>query len=184
VAGGRGRVGDAIGRRAPVYARPVARTQAGNGHAARVSRARKVNHQELEGGGQQKALIFTESRRTQEYLYQILEKTEFASKVVLFNGSNTDPKSKEIYQRWLERNAGTDNITNSPTSDKRAALVEYFRDEAAIMIATEAAAEGSTRNSATWSSIMTCRGTRSASSSGLAGATGTARSSMWWSSTS
>lgn len=91
---------------------------------------------------QQKALIFTESRRTQEYLYQILEKTEFAGKVVLFNGSNTDPKSKEIYQQWLERNAGTDNVTHSPTADKRAALVEYFRDEAAIMIATEAAAEG------------------------------------------
>ncbi len=91
---------------------------------------------------QQKALIFTESRRTQEYLYQILEKTEFAGKVVLFNGSNTDPKSKEIYQAWLERHAGTDHITNSPTADKRAALVEYFRDEASIMIATEAAAEG------------------------------------------
>jgi hypothetical protein len=91
---------------------------------------------------QQKALIFTESRRTQDYLYQILEKTEFAGKVILFNGSNTDPKSKEIYQRWLERHAGTDVITNSPTADKRAALVEYFRDEASVMIATEAAAEG------------------------------------------
>jgi superfamily II DNA or RNA helicase len=91
---------------------------------------------------QQKALIFTESRRTQEYLYQILEKTEFGGKVVLFNGSNIDPKSKEIYKAWLERHAGTDEITNSPTADKRAALVEYFRDEAFIMIATEAAAEG------------------------------------------
>lgn len=91
---------------------------------------------------QQKALIFTESRRTQEYLYQILERTEFAGKVVLFNGSNTDAKSKEIYQAWLEHHAGTDHITNSPTADKRAALVEYFRDEASIMIATEAAAEG------------------------------------------
>jgi ERCC4-related helicase len=91
---------------------------------------------------QQKALIFTESRRTQEYLYQILAKTEFAGKVVLFNGSNTDPKSKEIYKAWLERHAGTDQITNSPTADKRAALVEYFQNEASIMIATEAAAEG------------------------------------------
>ena len=62
--------------------------------------------------------------------------------MVLFNGSNTDPKSKEIYQAWLERHAGTDHITNSPTADKRAALVEYFRDDAYIMIATEAAAEG------------------------------------------
>lgn len=91
---------------------------------------------------QQKALIFTESRRTQEYLYQVLEKNEFAGKVVLFNGSNTDAKSREIYQAWLERHAGTDHVTNSPTADKRAALVEYFRDEASIMIATEAAAEG------------------------------------------
>jgi Superfamily II DNA/RNA helicases, SNF2 family len=91
---------------------------------------------------QQKALIFTESRRTQDYLYRILEQTEFAGKVVLFNGSNTDPKSREIYQQWLERHAGTDRISGSPTSDKRAALVDYFRDDAAIMIATEAAAEG------------------------------------------
>jgi superfamily II DNA/RNA helicase len=33
-------------------------------------------------------------------------------------------------------------ITGSPTADKRAALVDYFRDEASILIATEAAAEG------------------------------------------
>ena len=91
---------------------------------------------------QQKALIFTESRRTQDYLYRVLEGTEFAGKVVLFNGSNADPQSREIYRRWLERNGGTDRVTNSPTADRRAALVEYFRDEAAIMIATEAAAEG------------------------------------------
>lgn len=91
---------------------------------------------------QQKALIFTESRRTQDYLFRILEQTEFAGDVILFNGSNNDPKSQEIYRRWLEKNAGTDRVTNSPTADKRAALVECFRDEAKIMIATEAAAEG------------------------------------------
>ncbi len=102
-------------------------------HAQKIKGAAALQH---------KALIFTESRRTQEYLYQILEKTEFGGKIVLFNGSNNDPKSKELHQRWLERHAGTDVITNSPTADKRAALVEYFRDEAAIMIATEAAAEG------------------------------------------
>ena len=91
---------------------------------------------------QQKAIIFTESRRTQEYLFRILEQTEFAGKIVLFNGANNDAKSKEVYRRWLEKNAGTDRITGSPSADMRAALVEYFRDEAAIMIATEAAAEG------------------------------------------
>ena len=91
---------------------------------------------------QQKALIFTESRRTQEYLYRLLEATEFTGKIVLFNGSNNDLKSRQIYERWVEKHTGTDRVTGSPTADKRAALVEYFRDDAAIMIATEAAAEG------------------------------------------
>jgi len=91
---------------------------------------------------QPKALVFTESRRTQDYLFRVLEQTEFAGKVVLFNGSNADPKSREIYQKWLDRHSGTDRVSGSPTADKRAALVEYFRDEAEIMIATEAAAEG------------------------------------------
>jgi superfamily II DNA or RNA helicase len=91
---------------------------------------------------QQKALIFTESRRTQEYLFRILEQTEFAGKVMIFNGTNNDPKSKEIYQAWLKKHAGTDRVSGSPSADMRAALVDYFRDEAAILIATEAASEG------------------------------------------
>lgn len=90
----------------------------------------------------QKAIIFTESRRTQEYLFRILEETEFEGKIVLFNGSNSDSRSKQIYRSWIEKHAGTDHVSGSPTADMRAALVEYFRDEAAIMIATEAAAEG------------------------------------------
>ena len=91
---------------------------------------------------QQKAVIFTESRRTQEYLFRILEQTEFAGRVMLFNGTNNDPLSKAIYKSWLQKHAGTDYISGSPSADIRAALVEHFRDEASILIATEAAAEG------------------------------------------
>jgi superfamily II DNA or RNA helicase len=99
---------------------------------------------EKEGGVtlQQKAVIFTESRRTQEYLLRVLEETEFKGKVMIFNGVNNDPASKAIYQKWLAKHAGTDRISGSPTADLRAALVDYFRDEASILIATEAAAEG------------------------------------------
>lgn len=104
-----------------------------------ASRAR-AEHQN--GVLQQKAIIFTESRRTQEYLLRLLEASEFAGKIVLFNGTNGDPPSAGIYRNWVERYKGTDRITGSPTADKRAAIVEYFRDEASIMIATEAAAEG------------------------------------------
>ena len=91
---------------------------------------------------QQKAIIFTESRRTQEYLFRLLEETEFAGRVMVFNGTNNDRTSKAIYQRWLVRNAGTDRVSGSASADMRAALVEHFRDDAAILIATEAAAEG------------------------------------------
>jgi ERCC4-related helicase len=95
-----------------------------------------------EKGAQKKAIIFTESRRTQAYLRDLLEATEYTGKIVLFNGSNSDPKSKEIYRNWLAKHEGTDRITGSPSADMRAALVDYFREEAIIMIATEAAAEG------------------------------------------
>lgn len=104
--------------------------------------AAKAQEGQTETTIQQKALIFTESRRTQEYLFRILQQTEFAGRVMVFNGTNTDPGSKEIYRRWLERHRGTDRISGSPGADIRAALVESFRDDAAIMIATEAAAEG------------------------------------------
>ena len=74
--------------------------------------------------------------------FRILEQTEFAGKVMIFNGTNTDPKSKQIYKEWVEKNKGMDRVSGSPTADMRAALVEYFRDEASILIATEATAEG------------------------------------------
>ena len=72
--------------------------------ALRKGFAAAENAQKGQSGGalQQKALIFTESRRTQEYLFQILEQTQFAGKVVLFNGSNTDPKSGQIYRQWAK----------------------------------------------------------------------------------
>lgn len=93
-------------------------------------------------GALKKAVIFTESTRTQQYLLKILEESEYKGKVILFNGSNTDPRSKEIYKNWLVKYKDTDKITGSPSADMRAALVEYFKTEAVILIATEAAAEG------------------------------------------
>lgn len=93
-------------------------------------------------GALKKAVVFTESTRTQKYLYEILQMTEYKDKIVLFNGSNNDDKSKEIYKYWVERNKGTDHITGSKTSDMRSALIEYFKEEAIILVATEAAAEG------------------------------------------
>lgn len=93
-------------------------------------------------GANKKALIFTESRRTQEFLFELLEKRGYKGKVVRFNGTNSDKQSTEIYKNWIEKHKGSHKITGSPTADRRAAIVDYFREEATIMIATEAAAEG------------------------------------------
>lgn len=93
-------------------------------------------------GAAPKALIFTESRRTQEFLYELLGKRGYKGRVVRFNGTNSDKESTAIYRAWMDKHKGTVKITGSPTADRRAAIVDYFRNEATIMIATEAAAEG------------------------------------------
>ncbi|PTQ59141.1 adenine-specific DNA-methyltransferase [Sphingomonas sp. PP-CE-3G-477] len=93
-------------------------------------------------GAERKAIIFTESRRTQAYLLRRLAESPYAEGVVLFNGSNTDPGSRQIYQTWLELHRGSDRVTGSKTADMRSALVDYFKTEGRIMIATEAGAEG------------------------------------------
>lgn len=96
----------------------------------------------VELGGAEKAIVFTESRRTQEYVLRTLSENGYAGKIVLFNGTNSDQDSKETYSKWVAANSGTDKVTGSRTADMRAALVDRFRDSAQIMIATEAAAEG------------------------------------------
>ena len=93
-------------------------------------------------GAAKKAIIFTESRRTQDYLLELLEHTPYGDGIVLFNGSNSDARAQAIYKDWLKRHAGTDRITGSKTADTRAALVEHFKERGKIMIATEAGAEG------------------------------------------
>ena len=95
-------------------------------------------------GANKKALIFTESRRTQEFIYNQLNAQDsgYEGKVILFNGTNSDAPSRLIYKNWLIKHKGTDHISGSPSADIRAALVDCFREEATIMIATEAAAEG------------------------------------------
>jgi adenine-specific DNA-methyltransferase len=93
-------------------------------------------------GAAQKAIIFTESRRTQDYLLRLLADSPYHEGIVLFNGSNSDERSKQIYAQWLVQHQGSDRITGSRTADMRSALVDYFRDQGRIMIATEAGAEG------------------------------------------
>lgn len=89
-----------------------------------------------------KAIVFTESRRTQEYLAGYLAENGYRGKVVTYSGTNTGPEAAKIYQDWKKRNEGTDRVTGSSPVDKRTALIDHFREDADILIATEAGAEG------------------------------------------
>ena len=93
-------------------------------------------------GAPQKALIFTESRRTQRYLKDLLTANGYGNQIVTFSGTNSDPDCRQIYERWFTRHKGTDKVTGSKTADTRSALVDEFREFASIMIATESGAEG------------------------------------------
>ncbi len=65
----------------------------------------------------EKAVVFTESRRTQEYLFQLLSAHGFEGKITLLSG-------------------------DAGTPEERAELVREFRERTQILLSTEAGAEG------------------------------------------
>lgn len=93
-------------------------------------------------GASKKVVVFTESKRTQRFLFEFLSNRGFQNQLVMINGTNTDESSKKIYESWLTQNADSNRVTGSKAVDMKAALVDHFREEASILLATEAAGEG------------------------------------------
>lgn len=93
-----------------------------------------------EKGGQRKAIIFTESNRTLNYLFEYLSKNGFKGKIVTFNGQNSSPLCHKLYNDYVHKHSS--ELTGSRSNNMKKALVSAFKEEAEIMIATEAAAEG------------------------------------------
>jgi len=111
--------------------------------SATLLRALEIGFEQMATtGAAKKAVLFTESRRTQEYLKAFLESHGYAGKVVLFNGTNSGPEATEIYDHWMAKNSASGRTSGSRAVNIRTALIEHFRDEATIFLATEAAAEG------------------------------------------
>ena len=93
-------------------------------------------------GAKQKVIIFTESVRTQSYLFDFLSNNGYQDKIVCFSGSNSNQNSQAIYQKWLNNSDNQHKITGSKAVDVRTALIDEFEQTAQIMIATESASEG------------------------------------------
>jgi adenine-specific DNA-methyltransferase len=97
-----------------------------------------------EKGAARKAVLFTESVKTQEYLLNLLSQSGYAGQIVLMNGSNSDETSKRTYAEWKARNAQRweDVSSGSRSADMKAAIVDQFRERGTLLLATESAAEG------------------------------------------
>lgn len=114
-----------------------------DGKTKEILKAIETGFAEMEKvGASKKVIIFTESRKTQEYLKDYFNNNGLQGKVVTFSGTNNSNEAQDIYKSWLKKNMGGDRVTGSPAVDKRTALLDEFKESAEIMIATEAASEG------------------------------------------
>ncbi len=93
-------------------------------------------------GSPRKVLVFTESKRTQQYLKELLNKNGLGDKTLTLNGTNTDPASKAVLKKWREAHKTDGKVTGIISADTRAAIIEEFQERAEILLATESGAEG------------------------------------------
>lgn len=87
-----------------------------------------------------KVVIFTESVRTQKFLFEELSNHGYEGNILMFNGSPGDPTTKAIYNAWRARNYG--KSYGSRSVEIKNAIVEAFRDEYKILLVTDSGSEG------------------------------------------
>lgn len=89
----------------------------------------------------QKVVVFTESKRTQKYIASELRGNGYdEDDILLFNGDFNDAMTSEIYRAWQVKNFGKTNYGRSV--EYKHAIVDYFKDNAKILIVTDAGSEG------------------------------------------
>ena len=87
----------------------------------------------------EKAVIFTESTRTQTYLAGLLKNAGIT--LTLFNGSNNSRESKKVFEVWRREFPEAASIGSS-SANMRQALINDFKENTEILLTTEAGAEG------------------------------------------
>jgi hypothetical protein len=98
-----------------------------------------------QGSGSGKVVIFTESIRTQDSLFDLLVRHGFApGAVTLFRGDNDHPRAREAYDRWMDEVGQHIAEQDRPSRSigVRLALIHEFRTRSCIFISTEAGAKG------------------------------------------
>lgn len=86
-----------------------------------------------------KAVVFTESTRTQDYLSKLLK--EAGISFTEFNGSNNSPEAREAFNRWKKEFPEVAD-QGSSSANIRQALIYDFKKNSQVFLTTEAGAEG------------------------------------------
>lgn len=106
---------------------------------------RVVRDRGASGEGSGRAIVFTESLTTQNYLRELLlENGHPAEDITIFRGNNETPEAAAALDRWEEEVAPSLPPGNRPSREValRLALVHEFRERSKVFISTEAGAKG------------------------------------------
>ncbi len=98
-----------------------------------------------DGQGSGKAVVFTESIVTQEYLRDLLRQIGLQDEeITLFRGVNEHARARQALARWQEEEGARFSPESRPNRDValRLALVHEFRTRSRVLICTEAGAKG------------------------------------------
>ena len=97
--------------------------------------------QQTSEGLPEKAVVFTESKRTQKYIAAELRKEGYDDEdILLFNGDFDDAMSKEIFHAWQVKNFRNTNYGKAV--EYKHAIVDYLKEHAKVLIVTDAGSEG------------------------------------------
>jgi Helicase conserved C-terminal domain/SNF2-related domain len=98
-----------------------------------------------DGRGSGKAVVFTESITTQEYLRKLLLDMGLGDEdVTLFRGTNDHDRAKQAHARWVQEEGRNLPPGTRPSREVavRLALVHEFRTRSKVFVCTEAGAKG------------------------------------------
>src|SRR2546427_6763176 len=97
------------------------------------------------GRGSGKAVVFTESITTQEYLRSLLLDIGLQDDdITLFRGVNEHERARQAHARWQQEEGGRSPPGARPSREVavRLALVHEFRTRSRVLVCTEAGAKG------------------------------------------
>jgi len=104
-----------------------------------ISALKKLFVQAKKNGWPQKAVVFTESTRTQEYLSGLLRDAGIS--FTQFNGLNNSPDARRAFEAWRKEFPDAASV-GSFSANIRQALIYDFKHNTEVLLTTEAGAEG------------------------------------------